>query len=158
MGLPNITPIDELKVLVDNKLTRATVSLMMLCVSLDIPVAVENPHSSRLWHAPPMEHLRSRNIVREFVADFCQSGQPWRKRTRFISYGVDLSRVARMCSSKKGICSRTGKPHIPLCGVRAGVFMTHVAEPYPATLSNALALCFHDALAARAVNTLSRYV
>eukprot|EP00972_Heterocapsa_arctica_P085821 12647676-Heterocapsa_arctica.AAC.1 len=98
MGLPNLTPIDELKVLVGNKLMRATASLMMLCVSLDIPVAVENPHSSWLWHAPPMEHLRSRNVIREFVIDFCQWGQPWRKRTIFISYGVDISRAARMCS------------------------------------------------------------
>eukprot|EP00972_Heterocapsa_arctica_P064608 9534140-Heterocapsa_arctica.AAC.1 len=57
----------------------------MLCVSLDILVAVGNPHSSRLWHAPPMENLRSRNVVREFVTDFCQWGQPWRNRTRFIS-------------------------------------------------------------------------
>eukprot|EP00972_Heterocapsa_arctica_P068715 10153544-Heterocapsa_arctica.AAC.1 len=70
----------------------------MLCVSLDIPVAVENAHSSRLWHAPPMEHLRFQIVIREFVTDFCQWGQPWRKRTRFISYGVDLSRAARVCS------------------------------------------------------------
>eukprot|EP00972_Heterocapsa_arctica_P101340 14936040-Heterocapsa_arctica.AAC.2 len=70
----------------------------MLCVSLDIPVAVENPHSSRLWHAPPMEHLRSRNVIREFVTDFGQWGQPWRKHTHDSSPMGSISHALLACA------------------------------------------------------------
>eukprot|EP00972_Heterocapsa_arctica_P092872 13698219-Heterocapsa_arctica.AAC.1 len=60
MGLPNLSSGDKLKVLIGNKLMRAFVSLMLLCISLNFPCAIANPHNSRLWLSPPMAYLRTR--------------------------------------------------------------------------------------------------
>ena len=76
-----------------------------------------------------------------FKFDFCQWSKPWRKRIRFLSFFMDLSAAERRCTSGNGICTRTGKPHMILCGRQDGRFLTSIAEPYPSRLCSKLCVC-----------------
>ena len=99
------------------------------------PCVLENPCCSLLWWAPPLKPLLS--IAQSINTDYCQHGTPWRKRTRFSMWNCACAEhLSLLCSSRGGICSRTGKPHVKLEGwdkVRK-VRRTKLAEPYPKPL------------------------
>ena len=62
-----------------------------------------------------MAHHKAESLV----SDQCMFGQPWRKRTRFLCLNVDpfdYHKIVQKCSSKKGICDRTGFMHHRLSG------------------------------------------
>ena len=86
------------------------------CLRHDVPVALENPHTSRLWLAPPIRHLLQHKDTSSGYTDFCMDGKPFRKRTRLMWSNVDLSTVLRHCASSRGNCSRTGANHVQLQG------------------------------------------
>ena len=155
MGFNDLTGADLNKVKVGNTLMQFTASILQLCRALNIPAAVENPHTSRLWLAPPMRRLGPH--MTETVTDFCQDGTPWRKRTRFWHIGVSLQPACSLCSGKRGICSRTNKPHEQLCGMKGDLFKTAIAEPYPPRLCTGLANCYCNALAAKNINKWDLY-
>ena len=70
MGLSSLVPGDLEKVRTGNILMRFAVSLIHVCIDVGVPVAVENPHMSRLWLAPPMIAVSKK--MQSVVSDFCQ--------------------------------------------------------------------------------------
>ena len=89
--------------------------------------------------------------------DYCLYGAPWRKRTGLWSFLVDLDAVCCTCSSKKGICDRTGQPHVWLEGTLHGANWTLLAEAYPKPLCIKIAKAFSrsiDELEVMCVNTV----
>ena len=154
MGMPNLSVTNQAKVDVGNLLMEVSASLFESCLVHRIPCALENPHSSRLWQATRIRDLLSSTAVRSGYLDFCQFQCPWRKRTRLMYINVDLVTAFKSCSSKSGICDRTGLPHVILSGSRGGVFMTHIAEAHPKPLVRSLARCFANGLAAAQVRNL----
>jgi len=143
-----LSRVDQEKVRMGNIMMRFTVSVLAACRHHVVPAAVENPAGSRIWLCPPMAQALRWREARQIVVDYCQYGEPFRKRTRVLSIFVDLETAARRCAGK-GICTATGKPHEQLRGCRNGVFRTALAEPYPPAWCSELARCFQDALAAR---------
>ncbi len=81
MGLPHLSEKDQQKVAVGNILMKFSARILRLCVELHIPVAFENPHTSRLWLTPQLRHLMSHKYCEWGYTDFCQDRTPWRKRT-----------------------------------------------------------------------------
>ena len=81
LGLPSLSPSDQLKVERGNILASFSCSLFMLARSLNIPVVIENPSTSWLWQLPgALNLLRVRNThVLDF--DCCAFATPWRKCT-----------------------------------------------------------------------------
>ena len=78
---------------------------------------------------------------------FVLLAKPWRKRTGFVYFGLQLDHLqSHVCQgSKRGFCAFTEQPHIPLMGVSSnGQFMTKIAEPYPHQLCRVLARAFLD--------------
>ncbi|CAK0859280.1 unnamed protein product, partial [Prorocentrum cordatum] len=60
--------------------------------------------------------------------DYCQNGATFRKRTRLQAWHAgDLSPLRRVCSGRRGLCSRTNRPHVVLEGTK----MTCAAVAYP---------------------------
>mmetsp|Transcript_110800 Transcript_110800/g.175073 ORF Transcript_110800/g.175073 Transcript_110800/m.175073 type:complete len:90 (+) Transcript_110800:13-282(+) len=54
---------------------------------------------------------------------------------RAVGFQNQFDHVVRHCSSKHGICDRTGVPHQVLTGKdQDGIFRTLKAQPYPVTL------------------------
>ena len=157
LGLPGLSPKCQASVDVGNALMKFTASIMDLCKSVKVPFGVENPHRSRLWLAPAM--IKASRGCLHTVTDVCQWGQPFRKRTTFISCNVDLGALSRLCQGKHGICSRSGAHHIQLSGLAPdGRFLTAIAEPYPTRMCSAIAKCFHNALAIRGMKNLKRLI
>jgi len=159
LGLPALSPNDQLKVERGNTLATFSFSLFLLARSLNIPVVIENPSTSWLWQQPgALNILRIRN-TQVLDIDFCAFGAPWRKRTRLLYCHVDLSPlVPRKCSGR-GLCSFSGRPPQVLEGKNElGIFWTHIAEPYPKGLCRLVCKCYQQALRNHSFLSLSRLV
>eukprot|EP00438_Fugacium_kawagutii_P032643 Skav206865 [mRNA] locus=scaffold898:55024:69937:- [translate_table: standard] len=147
LGLSGLREADENKVREGNLFMRFSVQVCMLCILLGIPFTLENPATSRIWICPPMQALLRRRGVSYVDVDFCAFNKPWRKRTRFVFFRVQLDHL-RSCvcrGSQRGLCAFTMKPHIPLMGLHpSGQFMTKIAEPYPVKLCTELGHAFLD--------------
>ena len=133
LGLPGLSDKDKLKVKVCNSLMKFSAKVFRMCVDLGIPVALENPHTSRLWLAPPIRHLLyiSHKSTECGYTDFCQDFKPFRQRTRLLWAHVNLGAALRHCVGKHGLCSCTGVRHQQLAGTEGGQFRTSLAQPYP---------------------------
>lgn len=108
MGLPGLSDKDQVKVDIGNCLMRASAKIFRVCLQLGIPVALENPRTSRLWKSRPIAHLLNHVQVHSDFTDFCQDGKEFRKRTRIMWAHVNLRQSMRKCSGKRGVCSRAG--------------------------------------------------
>ena len=147
MGLPGLRPGDQQKVSEGNLFMRFSCSLMVLASTLGIAFTMENPARSRIWLCPAvLRMLRRRHICLHFC-EFCMFGTRWRKSTAFASVFLNLDCLEqyRCLGAKRGLCKRSGLPHIHLCGqAPSGQWMTHLAEPYPWKLCHVLAGAFAD--------------
>ena len=73
----------------------------------------------------------------------------YRKSTGFFATSIDLSCFSshRCIGAKRGLCRRTGKPHLFLSGQRADdMWWTKIAESYPPLLCQSVALVSDNAL------------
>ena len=140
MGRDGLASHNADKVRVGNALALSVASLVRWCIRHGVNVAVENPVSSLLWQLPVYRALESSSVVR--VVDFCQYGTAWRKRTRVSFWGLSTVKDFRVCSGR-GICSRSGYPHLQLEGQR----LCRQAQVYPAALASIWAdICIDDVL------------
>ncbi|CAK0811898.1 unnamed protein product [Prorocentrum cordatum] len=150
MGLGDLNPADADKVRVGNLLMFFSVAVMRDAMMLGIPATLENPARSRIWICPAMQRLQTSNMINFTVTDFCMWGAQWRKSTGFLSTGLcmDALAEARCLGAKRGLCKRSGQPHIPIQGKNdKGVFWSKIAEPYPPGLCKALASIYYNAWA-----------
>ena len=152
-GLEGLSAVDCEKVRVGNVLTRFTLKLIRLCLQMRIPCVVENPLTSMFWVLPEVLRLLACPHVKLERIDVCQFGTRWRKATRFMLCNIpdDARKLLEpfKCSGR-GVCSRTGRPHLELSGKAPnGKFWTLIAQPYPRRLCKKLAEVFHASYLAR---------
>lgn len=148
MGYHNLSVKDAERVRVGNILMAFSAKIFRICMKLKIPITLENPHTSRLWLARPIQHLLHHRLCDHGFTDFCQDGKPFRKRTRLLWCNVDLRHCLRHCCGRRGLCCRTGVRHQQLQGTEEGQFRTLLAQPYPPSLCQRLAIAFQHALMA----------
>ena len=133
-GLPNASEQDKVKLRDGNATMRSTAQIIRVCIANHVPAFLENPHSSMMWNSPEIKKLCKHASHRERVTDFCQHGARWRKPTQISSWRAQpCSTMSLTCCGRKGICSKTSKPHIVLEGrdKKTGQLWTHLAQPYP---------------------------
>ena len=154
-GFPNLSANDRSKIITGNATMRQSAEFIHACVTLRIPVILENPATSMIWLAPPLRNQLSVDSCRFISVDQCQFGARWRKRTRLASWHCPIEHLQKLCSGKKGICSKTSKPHIVLSGASKehGVLWTALAQRYPEPFSRA---CAHALFSAAEASHLLR--
>ena len=91
-GIPDLPPRDCAKLAAGNRMLKLCIRIIKAARAAGIPVALENPGSSLLWHHPTFRQLLGHASVHDF--DYCQYGKPWRKRTKVVSWGVRSSRTS----------------------------------------------------------------
>ena len=146
LGLPDLDAKDQEKVEIGNRTANAAIDLAEVAHACRCVWVLEQPHTSKMWQHPRMLRLRRRSFVQEVVTDFCMWGKPWRKRTRFLvghADPADLDKLARRCHGR-GLCQRTGRPHVILTGSERGIRRTLLAMPYPEELCHVLASILID--------------
>ena len=146
-GLPHLRFESERWKITNGNLAMAfSCRLAHHCLEMRTPFLIENPWTSLIWRAPPMEHLARRRGVRLVRTDFCQFGTPWRKSTGLMVGLCNTGFVEKVCTGYR-CCSKSGHPHVQLCGQcpKTGLFMTHLAEPYPRGLCTLMVKMFEDA-------------
>ena len=137
---------DQEKVNQGNAMMYFAARVMRACVAGNIGAAIENPWSSWIWKTHVFKVLVSHSGGRHLARpDFCIWGTPWQKGTGIMT-NANPSVAERRCTGcPRGLCRRTGKPHIELRGTLPdGRFLTAVAEPYPRSLCTALARMAHN--------------
>jgi hypothetical protein len=143
-GLPNLRASDQARVELGNRSVKWCCYLIRLAIKHGVAVVLENPARSRLFLAPslaPLLPLCSSNVV----FDHCQFYAPHRKSTRLVSWNIDLSSMAKQCHARKGLCSRTGRPHSCLSGLDStGQFKTAGGSAYPVEFCKRIACLFVD--------------
>ena len=147
LGLANLSPVDQQKVRDGNALMRFSVCILYLALALCLPWTMENPATSRLWICPSVLRLLRRKHVQLAMVEYCMFGMNWRKSTKLLGVWLDLSLLSsyRCVGSKRGLCRRTCRPHVPLQGVNEqGIWLTKLAEPYPQKLCVLLCKCFDN--------------
>lgn len=120
-GLGGLSDNDKIKVEIGNTLAAFSASVFKLCLSLHIPCAIENPHTSRLWLHPSIRSVCKNPQALYTYTDFCAEGLPWRKRTGLLYAHVAIEEVCRKCTGK-GVCSYSKLPHVQLQGALKGRF------------------------------------
>jgi hypothetical protein len=162
-GLPpnQLRPQDVCKLLVGNSTMRCCARIARLCNLNFIPAMMENPNSSRIWHAPPIISLLKAASCTSHVVDFCAFGTPWQKRTKLVGWHVGkVSSLDQKCKGSRGLCAN-GKHHFVLRGSKPGtkVPWTRIAEPYPTRICRVAAdamIKAHDLLHLNRLFSLAR--
>ena len=160
MGLPGLPAKDAQKVTVGNRTMRASARLLECARAAGVPASLENPAISRLFHAPPIVAISRRKNVQLATGDFCQYGAQWRKRTSLLLVNCGCpKRLELRSTGKKGVCSRSHRPHLVLQGpCKDGRPWTLVAQPYPKRYASALATVLTDASDNRHLNRLGSFL
>jgi hypothetical protein len=131
---------DLAKIKAGNRTMRVSAALLRACVLHGVRCGLENPHSSRLFRAPPIQSVCRVPTARSHTVDFCQFSCPYRKRTRIVLWLLGSAEALdARCTGKQGLCSATGRHHVILSGNEGKQLRTALAEPYPFKFVNELA-------------------
>lgn len=116
-----------------NQTLLVTCGLIRACLKFKVPCMLENPASSLLFHAPPMQSLLSHEQCVQQVCTLCAYGAKWRKLTRVAAWNVASNPFSRQCSGRQGKCSFTSRHHVRLSGnAPGGIPWSRIAGAYPA--------------------------
>ena len=117
-GILDVSERDQAVLDVANQLTSNTFKLIKACCRSRVHISIENPHNSLLWHTKDYRILTLEfPSVREVVVDYCQFGEPWRKRTRLVTWEAEghadsyLSNLRKKCpgvSARHRHCNLSG--------------------------------------------------
>jgi hypothetical protein len=85
-GLPNLTGEQQNRVREGNRLANATIKILKLCITNNVPAILENPPSSFLWKYPALAPLLAKGDHR--TVHMCAFGARWRKAAgvHFFNY------------------------------------------------------------------------
>ena len=104
-------PVRHWQVTFGNRQARWAARLFTKLAKKGIPVAIENPSSSRVWLTPWLRGLLARFGFQD--VDMCSFGAPGRNRTRILFANWNLHGLKIFCChGKGGICSFTGRKHV----------------------------------------------
>ena len=102
---------------------------------------------SMLWAFP--EVADEMHCVQLLKVSYYMIGKPFRKTTRLVVWCVkneavfeeqaELCHKEYSCTSRGGVCKRTGEKHIVLRGWRRGKALTQWGEKYPRKFVNVIA-------------------
>jgi len=144
-GLPGLAPRDQVKLEQGNKIARALLSIRDDLKNAGAPSAVENGDQSMFFKVPEI----SAEDAQMLKVCYCMMGRCFRKRTRLLVWNArsptilkeEVNRCATKfsCSSPKGVCRRTGEPHLVLRGWARGKALTQLGEKYPKKFVNIIA-------------------
>jgi hypothetical protein len=147
-----------MKVETGNSQMSFSAGVLEACLRAGVPAVLENPHSSWIWKAPSLTTLSGKEKVMCFVVDMCSFGEAWRKRTRLMAIGLDLSSLPPLCRSCGGKCSYSHLPHVELRGTSKGEFLTLAAQAYPKKFCTKIATLVDQVRAKRKRAKLSEFV
>ena len=87
-GLPlrDLTTRQRERLLLGNRTFRAALWLLRMFCRASLPVMIEHPVNSRIWHTPDLISLAQRFRGLSVTLDQCGYGARWRKRTKLFFF------------------------------------------------------------------------
>ena len=156
-GLPKgqLAPADYERARMGTLFALQSVALAHTARIAGTPWGIENPeprdNPTSFFKLPEVVRLAAKEGVQAVDFDQCMYGSMYRKPTRILYAGVDLSGLARRCNHRPthqfwwegGQRRYAWAPHPPLRGKdETGAYRTKAAAAYPAALAVALASAF----------------
>ena len=108
-GLTSASPKDKAVLALANLVTANAFRLVTAFCKVGVPVSIENPHGSLLWQCSAFKAWQAEFNPQTVVIDYCCFGEPYRKRTRLITWHRNhqadgksfLHELARKCPGVK---------------------------------------------------------
>ena len=157
LGFPTLTGADETKVNLANKLYRAAIRILQICMLLGCLVSIENPARSWLWALLAVLVKETNNS--QFVAwfsdlesvyfDACAHGSLRDKRTKLLATPGAFTALAADCPGNHKHAS--WQPYKSEHGV---VFPTAAEAEYPNILCKRMAQCVLDRVALHGIKPM----
>ena len=148
-GIKGLSAKDAATLSNGNCLSKRANAIIRRACERGIPGMEENPWNSYLFQCHGREKRDKDPRYRTQILDQCQYGANHKKRTRIDMWkcpDLYLFRdFAKTCSGTR-VCSRTGRPHERLTGLRNGAFLTTAAAHYPTGLSQHIAEYLNGAI------------
>lgn len=152
LGLPNLRPLEQVKVQVANALASFAIDLLALAVSSGTMLSIENPENSRMW--PVLRHFAQRHPHPRVAAAWeamtvttfsnCAHGGDRPKPTSLRCTHAVLGSLAAPCPGH-----HDHKPYAIARGVHGWKFDTALEAEYPCLLCQRLSRAFRAPLQAQ---------
>lgn len=159
LGLPDLRPGDQLKVMTGNLWMRFSARMLVLAAMFRVWATLENPQRSRLWLCPPIQAVSRRRVAHMHLTHYCFWGMPFKKATSFLAINFKLTSLENtLCmGARRGFCAFTGCRHQQLVGQDSnGQWRTKLAQPYPPKMCTAIAKSLYNAEVERIAGTVNR--
>ena len=89
-GIPHgLTLKESERVKQGNALLDASLSIIKLCVELNVPAILENPKTSYLWCDPKLKRIIASSGAKTADVHQCSFGAHWKKETRFCFFNFE---------------------------------------------------------------------
>lgn len=89
-GIPQgLTLKESERVKQGNAVLDASLSIIRLCVELNIPAILENPKTSYLWCDPKLKRVIASSVAEAADVHQCSFGAHWKKETRFCFFNFE---------------------------------------------------------------------
>ena len=132
-GLPNLSAIEQSKVVSANVLTRNTATITLPAYDANVPFVIENPPASHLWAMPCMQDVAELPGAFSTIFQACMYGGRRDKRTKLLATWGPAKNFCKMCDK-----SYTHLPWGVLLGARS-TFATAEECEYPAGMCKEVA-------------------
>eukprot|EP00971_Amphidinium_carterae_P078124 1545680-Amphidinium_carterae.1 len=137
-------------------LVHRLLSLGEECYRARCGFVLQLPSSGLTWASHALHSLLLKPGVQVSVHDFCSNGMPWRRRSAFIWFGLQLWGCFHACHGKRN-CSYSGQAHVHPTVSTHGLFSQRQAFPYPHSFCKQVAKELRSALALKWSARLSKY-
>ena len=132
MGLLGLSAGDQKKVREANAMLEGAVKVIRKSLQLHLPGYLENPLSSKLWKTNVVKRLLQKKNIHFVKVDSSQCNMPYKKPTGLLVFNCPQLHLKR-CKGRS-LCSRAGKPHVQLTGVRGKRFFDSASTDLPTSL------------------------
>ncbi|CAK0859688.1 unnamed protein product [Prorocentrum cordatum] len=75
-GVPDLSEAEKERIRIGNASFMFSVVLIKMCISLNVPVFLENPRAAIMWWTPQMKDLMLSSVFFDACSDFCQYAWP----------------------------------------------------------------------------------
>lgn len=116
-GLPGVSQRDLQYLELANRVTGNSFILVDALCAAGASVSIENPHGSMLWHCSAYKAWAAKYKPDIIVLDYCTYGEPFRKRTRLVTWHAGSRVKASFLKSIEKKCPGT-HTHVNLSGWR----------------------------------------
>ena len=120
---------------------RDTLTILHCTLQHQVPLIVEHPASSYIFHTEELREVMAMSRVHSVVLDECAFGVAFRKRTRSVISRCGIDRLGPFFKATcrgRTVCDFTGRRHVQVVGKALCVKAQEYPQRFAACLAKSL--------------------